>query len=110
MEILSFSTVDLFYRAFCSDGDMFPFANRALVEVFIRIEPDGIHIFLAITAVESHFSPLLDKFLFSLFKSRDIDEVVIGSHSDWGLKIKIHFLIAENVQKRSNSSANREPE
>lgn len=89
MEILSFSAVHFFHGTLCPDGDMFSFADRALVKVFIRIEPDGIHVLLTVPAVESHYSAILREFFFSFLECRDIYKVVIGSHSNWVLKIII---------------------
>lgn len=80
MEILPSLAIDFLYRALRPDGDMFPLADRAFVEVFIRIKPDGIHVFLAVSAVESHLPTILKEFLLSFFKCGYVDEIVVGSH------------------------------
>ena len=82
MEILSFSTVDLFHGTFSPDGDMFPFTERTFVEIFIGIKSYCFHILLTIPTIESHLPSFLKEFLFSFFKSRDIDEIVVGSHKN----------------------------
>jgi len=76
---LSPLAVYFFHRTLGSDGDFFAFAERALVDVFVGIESYGIDFLLAITTIERYFSSLLSEFFFLFFKSRDVDEIVVGS-------------------------------
>ena len=99
MEILSFSTVDFLYGALSSDGDVFPFTERTFIEIFVRIESYCFHIFLTITTIESHLPSFLEEFLFSFFKSRDIDEIVIGSHR---YSFKLLLTVIPNLFQNDN--------